>query len=146
MTLFPALRMQRQGEICELKASLIYTVSSRIGTQRNTVLKKQTSKTLLVLCCIFDSSLARNVKIHLFFSLFFLSFLDIFFIYISNVIAFLVSPLKTFSPSPLPCLLTHPLPLPDHDSPLYWGIEPSQDQGPLLPLMTNKAILCYICS
>ena len=30
--------------------------------------------------------------------------------------------------------------------PFIWGIEPSQDQGPLLPLMTNKAILCYICS
>ena len=30
--------------------------------------------------------------------------------------------------------------------PLHWGMEPSQDQRPLLPLMTNKAILCYICS
>ena len=29
---------------------------------------------------------------------------------------------------------------------LYWGIEPSQDQGLLLPLMPDKAILCYICS
>jgi hypothetical protein len=29
--------------------------------------------------------------------------------------------------------------------PLYCGISPSQDQGPLLPLMSNKAILCYIC-
>lgn len=28
---------------------------------------------------------------------------------------------------------------------LYWGIKPSQDQGPLLPLMPDKAILCYIC-
>jgi hypothetical protein len=27
----------------------------------------------------------------------------------------------------------------------YWGIDPSQDQGPLLPLMPNKAILCNIC-
>ena len=29
--------------------------------------------------------------------------------------------------------------------PLHWGIKPSQDQGPLLSLMSNKAILCYIC-
>jgi hypothetical protein len=29
---------------------------------------------------------------------------------------------------------------------LYTGkFEPSQDQGPLLPLMLDKAILCYIC-
>jgi hypothetical protein len=25
------------------------------------------------------------------------------------------------------------------------GIAPSQDQGPLLPLMSDKVILCYIC-
>jgi hypothetical protein len=29
---------------------------------------------------------------------------------------------------------------------LYWGFKPSQDQGPFLLLMSNKAILCYICS
>jgi hypothetical protein len=31
---------------------------------------------------------------------------------------------------------------------LYTGvsIEPSEDQGPLLPLMSDKAILCYMCS
>jgi hypothetical protein len=28
---------------------------------------------------------------------------------------------------------------------LNWGIEPSQDQGSLLPLMSEKAILSYIC-
>jgi hypothetical protein len=28
---------------------------------------------------------------------------------------------------------------------LHWGIKPSQDQGPLLLLMPNKVILCYIC-
>jgi hypothetical protein len=38
----------------------------------------------------------------------------------------------------------HPL-LPPHPGiPLHWGIEPSQDQGPLFPLMPDKAILCYI--
>ena len=30
--------------------------------------------------------------------------------------------------------------------PLHWGIEPSQNQVFLLLLMTDKAILCYICS
>jgi hypothetical protein len=28
--------------------------------------------------------------------------------------------------------------------PLHWGIKPSQDQGSLLPLMPNKAILCLV--
>jgi hypothetical protein len=36
--------------------------------------------------------------------------------------------------------------LPGPGIPLHGGIEPSQDQGSLLPLMTDKAILCYICS
>ena len=30
--------------------------------------------------------------------------------------------------------------------PLHWGIELSQEEGNLLPLMADKAILCYICS
>jgi hypothetical protein len=42
-------------------------------------------------------------------------------------------------------VFTHPL-LPPHPAiPLHWGIEPSQDQGPLLSLMTDMVILCYIC-
>jgi hypothetical protein len=72
--------------------------------------------------------------------------LNIFFIYISNVIPFPGIP----SENPLchlsVCSTTHPLPLPGPDIPLQWGIEPSQDQRPLLPLICNKAILCYICS
>jgi hypothetical protein len=45
--------------------------------------------------------------------------------------------------TPLPCSPTHPLLLPGPSIPLYWGIEPSQDQGPLLPMMalTDKWIL-----
>jgi hypothetical protein len=70
------------------------------------------------------------------FSFFFL--LDIFFIYISNVIPFPGFPSENpLSPSPPPCSPTHPLPLPGPGIPLYWGIEPLQDQGPLLPLMTD---------
>ena len=46
---------------------------------------------------------------------------------------------------PFPCSPTHPLPRPCPGIPLDWGIEHSQDQGPLLSLMSHKAILCYIC-
>jgi hypothetical protein len=58
-----------------------------------------------------------------------------------------LSPLKAPIPlqPPSPCSPTHPLPLPGPGIPLHWSIEPSQDQGHLLPLMTDKAILCYIC-
>ena len=62
------------------------------------------------------------------------------------------SPSKPLSHPLSPCFYegvpppTHLLPLPCPGISLYWGIEPSQDQGPLLPLMPDKAILCYICS
>ena len=45
-----------------------------------------------------------------------------------------VLPTHPPTPASLPCI------------PLHWGIGPSQDQGPLLPLMPDKAIICYICS
>jgi hypothetical protein len=52
---------------------------------------------------------------------------------------------------PLPCFYdgvpppTHPL-LPTHPGiPLLWGTEPLQDQGLLLPLIPDKAILCLMC-
>ena len=57
---------------------------------------------------------------------------------------FLVLPKSPLSPLPSPCSPTNPLPLLSPGGPLHWDIEPSQDQGPLLLLMTNKAILCYI--
>jgi hypothetical protein len=68
---------------------------------------------------------------------------------------FLVSlpPRNPLSHLPSPCFYegvptpTHPLP-PPRPRFSYTGasIEPSEDQEPLLPLMHNKAILCYICS
>ena len=67
--------------------------------------------------------------------------LDIFFIYISNVIPFSCFPSKnslSHSPPPFPCLPTHTLPLPCPGISLHWGIEPSQDQGPLLSLMSHR--------
>ena len=80
----------------------------------------------------------------------FLLLLHIFFIYISNVIPFpafpsenpLSHPLCFYEGVPPP---THPLSIPSSGIPLHWGIEPSKDLGPLLPLMSDKAILCYIC-
>jgi hypothetical protein len=72
------------------------------------------------------------------------------FIYISNVIPFLVSPLETpypiFPPPASMRVPPHPLLPPCPGISLHWGIKPSQDQGPLLPLMPNKAILYYTCS
>ena len=74
-------------------------------------------------------------------------FFIIFFIYISSVIPFPSFLSKnSLSPPPSSCSPTHPLLLSGPGSPLHWGIEPSQDQQPLLPLMTDQAILCYICN
>ena len=41
----PALGRQRQGDLCEFKASLVYKLSSRTNraTQRNPVLKNKTN-------------------------------------------------------------------------------------------------------
>jgi hypothetical protein len=73
--------------------------------------------------------------------------LDNFFIYISNVNTFPDFPCKySLSPPYSPCSPTHALLLPGPGIPLHWGTEPSLDQGPLFPLMTKKAILCYICN
>jgi hypothetical protein len=62
---------------------------------------------------------------------------------------FLVSSWKPPIPSLSPTFYegvpppTHPLLPPCPGIPLHWGIEPSQDQGPLLPLMPTKAIYIY---
>jgi hypothetical protein len=48
-----------------------------------------------------------------------------------------------------PCFYegAHPPTLPHHPGiPLHWGIELSEDQVSLLPLIPDIAILCYICS
>ena len=64
---------------------------------------------------------------------------------------FLVLPLNSLILSPKPLILwgcssTHPLPPPCPGIFLDWGMEPSQDRGPLFPLMPNQAILCSICN
>ena len=55
-------------------------------------------------------------------------------------------------PHPLPSptlsfmrVLPHPPTLSHPTTILCWGIKPPQDQGPPLPLLSDKAILCYIC-
>ena len=74
----------------------------------------------------------------------------IFYLFIFHVIPFPGFHLwKPPIPSSLPVLLywcshTHLLLPPHPDIPLHWGMEPSQDQGPLLSLMPDKAILCYV--
>ena len=56
-----------------------------------------------------------------------------------HIFLILVSPLKIPYPLPHPLLTNHPLPLLSPGIPLHWGIVPSQNQGPLLPLMTDKS-------
>ena len=88
-------------------------------------------------------------------------FLSFFFYWIFSLLtfqmlsSFLVYPLEP--PYPIPSspasirVFSHP---PTHPFlppwgpciPLHWGIEPSQDQGSLLPLMPDKVIICYICN
>ena len=58
--------------------------------------------------------------------------------------SFLVSPLKNPYPLPFPLLTNRQLTIPGPGIPLHWGIEPPQYQGSLHPLMTYKAILCYM--
>ena len=58
---------------------------------------------------------------------------------------FLISPFRTsYLLTPSPCSPTIPLWLSSLHIPLNWDIESSRDQGPLLPLMTNKVIIYYI--
>jgi hypothetical protein len=83
---------------------------------------------------------------------FFIYFLlNIFFIYLSSVFPFR----NTLSHSPSPPQLlwgcsptyppTHPLLFSYLGIPPHWVIKHPQAQGSLLPLMSNKAILCHIC-
>jgi hypothetical protein len=90
---------------------------------------------------------------HLSFIFFFLPFFlkTGYFIYISNVTLHLsVSSIYPLSHLPSPCFYEGPplpmYPLPPHHPsiPLCIGIQSPLDQWPPLPLMPDKAILCYI--
>ena len=77
---------------------------------------------------------------------------DTFFYWIVSLFTFqMFSPFQN-PPIPFPpppalweCSPTHPLLSSRSGIPLHWGIKCSQAQGPLFPLMSNKAILCHIC-
>ena len=84
----------------------------------------------------------------------FLYFLFFFFYYYYFYLQFKCCPTSwsPFRKPPIPSLLpfasppTHPL-LPHCSSiPLQWGLKSPQDQEHPLPLMSDKAILCYIYS
>jgi hypothetical protein len=79
----------------------------------------------------------QDILITVSFSSSFFFLLDTFFIYISNVIPFSNFPSENPLSPPPPLPPNPPTPIPGPGIPLYWGIEPSQDQGPLLPLMTS---------
>jgi hypothetical protein len=87
---------------------------------------------------------------NIFISKIWISFFSLFYIRYFLYLHFKCYPLSSFSfqkpPTPFPFPLLNYLPTPTFLSniPLHWGIEPSQDQEPLLPLMSQKSILCFI--
>jgi hypothetical protein len=98
-----------------------------------------------------NSKTKRCALLFLFFVFYFLS-LDIFFYLQFKCYPQSWFPLqKPLSLPHFPGLYECALPLNDPLPPsvpsilLHWGIEPTQDQESLLPLIPNKAILCQIC-
>jgi hypothetical protein len=86
-----------------------------------------------------------------FLNTYFFTFIVILFIYISNVIPLPSFPsTNSLSPPPSACLYegaplpTHPLGLQPPSVSLSWVIKPPLDQGAPLPVMLDKAFLCYI--
>jgi hypothetical protein len=84
---------------------------------------------------------------HLFFFLFLDILLNILFIYISNIIPFPGFPSANTLFHPLSPCFYEDAPAPTNPPqrpgiPLHWGIKPSQDEGPLLPLMPDNTPLC----
>ena len=76
-------------------------------------------------------------------------FFPLFFYWLFYLFTFqMLSPSPSFpSRNPqsyLPYLYEDALPPPRPSISLHWGIEPSWDQGSPLPLMPDKAILCYM--
>jgi hypothetical protein len=87
-----------------------------------------------------------------------LDYLNLFFIGYFIYLHFSCYPLlqfplhKSHIPSPSPGFCERPPPfihpfLPHHPGILLlWGIEPLQEEGPPIPLIPDKAALCYVCS
>jgi hypothetical protein len=78
----------------------------------------------------------------------FIYFIGCFYLFTFQILSpFPVSHLETPYPiPPTPASPSNPLLLPHPGIPLHWVTGYSQGHGPLLPLISNKAILCYICS
>jgi hypothetical protein len=76
------------------------------------------------------------------FSLFTFQMLSFFLVSLSEI-PYPMLPLPASMRMPHPP--TYPLLPPCPGIPVHWGIEPSQNQGPFLPLMPYKAILYYLC-
>jgi hypothetical protein len=94
-------------------------------------------------CCL-EIHMLRILKFSLDYEIFFFSFFIRYFLYLHfkcyspSWFLFQNPPTpSSLSPPPSPCSPANPLPLPGLGIPLYWGLEPSQDQEPLLPLMTD---------
>jgi hypothetical protein len=101
---------------------------------------------------------SRPLKI-LFLFLFFFLLLIILYLYISNDISLAgypsknTYPISALSPFPFASIMVLPLSHPHSHPPQpqcssilpCFSIKPPQDQGPPLPLMSDEAILCYIC-
>ena len=64
MPLIAVLGKQRQEDLCELEASLVYRVSSRTAraTQGNPVLKQQQSKSHVNIYCIYRWRVCKAVR------------------------------------------------------------------------------------
>ena len=58
--LIPALRRQRQVDLCEFEASLVYRARSRAVTQRNPVSKKKKNRFLGVMAQSCNPNYFRN--------------------------------------------------------------------------------------
>lgn len=112
--------------------------------------KEKRTHTQVLIFLVFSYQMLNILSISFFFS-----FIGYFFLFTFQMLSLVqVSPPEV--PYPIPPLSasirlllhppTHPL-LPHLPSiPLHLGIKPSQDQGPLLPLMPDNAILCYMCA
>jgi hypothetical protein len=100
-----------------------------------------------------DSPKTEKIKVYQVFFYFIFSFFIGYFLYLHfKYFPISRSPLQNppipFSlPPPIwGCSPTHLLPSSQPSTLLHWGIEHPQAWGSLLPLMSNKAILCHICS
>ena len=130
MVLIPEIRRQRQIDLCEFEASLVYKSTPRIArtvTQRNPVSEKQTTKKVKQ-NPVFSVSVALQVTGHWPSVFFFLSLFSL------SKILFLV--LSQHYLSPLPHPQHHAVALGIHG--ILWRINPSSLSSPFLWGISRK--------